>query len=425
MEIVIRADDDPDDITQPRGKQDWLAEPHGVWYPCTTGLWQPVWLEVLPSRYIAAVTWRPDQESGLIDCEVTLAGKSRTTEKIAVRLTLGDEVLAEQEVDVRSDRVRFAVHIDELANGVDRHRLFWSPETPNLVIAGLKILGAGDVIDQVGSYFGIRTVATKDGHFLLNGRPYFLRLVLEQGLWPESHLAAPSEAALRDEVELVKRLGFNGARLHQKIEDPRFLAWCDRLGLLVWEEMPSCYGFNTTSIVRLSREWADVIIRDRSHPSVVAWVPLNESWGVPDVGRCADQQSLALALVNLARALDGSRPVVSNDGWEHVDSDIWTVHDYAPDAGTLWRATVRATPSTRPCPAVGQGDILSWCPTSPERASRSCSPSSAGSESHRMRTTHGMPIRSCRPRTCTPTASPSWSRPSWPRPTCPGFATRS
>ncbi len=99
--------------------------------------------------------------------------------------------------------------------------------------------------------------------------------------------------------------------------------------------MPSCYGFNTTSVVRLSREWADVIIRDRSHPSVVAWVPLNESWGVPDVGRRADQQSLALALVNLARALDGSRPVVSNDGWEHVDSDIWTVHDYAPDASTL------------------------------------------------------------------------------------------
>ncbi len=218
VEIVIRAEDDPDDITQPRGKQDWLAEPHGVWYPRTTGLWQPVWLEVLPSRYIAAVTWRPDQESGLIDCEVTLAGKSRTTEQIAVRLTLGDEVLAEQEVAVRSDRVRFAVHIDELANGVDRHRLFWSPETPNLVSAGLKILGAGDVIDQVGSYFGIRTVGTKDGHFLLNGRPYFLRLVLEQGLWPESHLAAPSEAALRDEVELVKRLGLNGPGFTKRLK---------------------------------------------------------------------------------------------------------------------------------------------------------------------------------------------------------------
>jgi beta-galactosidase/beta-glucuronidase len=335
LEIVIRAEDDPEDISQPRGKQDWAVEPHGVWYPRTTGLWQPVWLEVLPSRYIAAVTWRPDPESGLIGCEVILAGKSRTTEQIAVHLTLEDEALAEQAVAVRSDRARFAIPLDRLANGVDRDRLFWSPEKPNLVNAKLELLGAGDVVDQVGSYFGIRTVGTKDGHFLLNGQPYFLRLVLEQGLWPESYLAAPSEAALRDEVELIKRLGFNGARLHQKIEDPRFLSFCDRLGLLVWEEMPSCYSFNATSVLRLSREWGDVVVRDRSHPSVVAWVPLNESWGVPDIRSRADQQSLALALVNLARALDGSRPVVSNDGWEHVDSDIWTVHDYTPDAGTL------------------------------------------------------------------------------------------
>jgi hypothetical protein len=156
-------------------------------------------------------------------------------------------------------------------------------------------------------------------------------MVLEQGIWPEGHLVAPSEEALRREVELVKRLGFNGARLHQKIEDPRFLKACDQLGLLVWEELPSCYTYNETSMVRLARQWTEVVTRDRSHPCVVCWVPLNESWGVPDLPLRQDQRNFARSLVHLTRALDDSRLVISNDGWEHLDSDIWTVHDYSPD----------------------------------------------------------------------------------------------
>ena len=294
LEIVIRAQDDPDDVSQPRGKQDWLAEPHGVWYPRTTGLWQPVWLEVLPTRYVASLTWRPDQENALIGCEVTLGGRPDGSERLVVHLAHGEEKLGHLEVAVQSERFSFKIELDALANGVDRDRLLWTPEHPNLVDATVDLFGPDGVrLDQVNSYFGIRTVGTRDGHFLLNGQPYFLRLVLEQGIWPESHLAAPSEMALRDEVELVKRLGFNGMRLHQKIEDPRLLSWCDRLGLLVWEEMPSCYAFNETSVIRLTREWSDVVVRDRNHPSVVVWVPLNESWGVPDIRSRPDQKSLA------------------------------------------------------------------------------------------------------------------------------------
>jgi hypothetical protein len=226
--------------------------------------------------------------------------------------------------------------VEQLRNGVDRSRLLWSPEAPNLIEVTVSLLdGNGARLDTVGSYVGIRSVATRDGHFLLNGSPYFLRMVLEQGIWPESHLAAPSMAALRHEVELVKQLGFNGVRVHQKIEDPRFLALCDRLGLLVWEEMPSCYAFSATSVRRLVHEWTEVIVRDRSHPCVVCWVPLNESWGVPDLLSRPDQRSLALALVHLTRALDGSRPVISNDGWEHLDSDILTIHDYSGEPEVL------------------------------------------------------------------------------------------
>ena len=170
LEIVIRAQDDADDISQPRGKQDWAAEPHGVWYPRTTGLWQPVWLELLPSRYVAAVSWRPDEERGLIGCEIILGGSPQAGERIGVHLAVGEEILADQEVAVRADRVCFEIGVGALANGVDRDRLFWAPEHPNLVHADVHLFGAGHaLVDQVKSYFGIRTIGLQDGHFLLNG----------------------------------------------------------------------------------------------------------------------------------------------------------------------------------------------------------------------------------------------------------------
>lgn len=336
IEIVIRAHDDPLDVTQPRGKQDWSAEPHGVWYPRTTGIWQPVWLERVPARHVAGLAWRVDLARGVVRCEAALVGKPSAGERLAVRLSAGGDLLAEQEAVTGGDTCRLEISIAALGNGVDRGRLLWSPESPVLVDADVRLLDAGrGVVDAVGSYLGLREVGTSGPHFLLNGRPYFLRLVLEQGLWPESHLAAPHDEAIRREVEHAKRMGFNGVRLHQKIEDPRFLACCDQLGLVVWEEMPSCYEFSPAAVTRLAREWSEAVLRDRSHPCIVCWVPLNESWGVPDLPARRDHRSLAQALVHLTRALDDTRPVVSNDGWEHLDSDVLTIHDYAPTGQEL------------------------------------------------------------------------------------------
>jgi hypothetical protein len=210
----------------------------------------------------------------------------------------------------------------------------WRPESPTLFDADV-VLRAGDLTDTVHSYVGFRRVSVRDNRFILNHNPYYQRLVLEQGYWPDSHLAAPDADALKREVELIKELGFTGLRLHQKIEDPRFLYWCDRLGLLVWEEMPSPHEFSDLAVDRLTREWAEAVRRDRSHPCVVAWVPLNESWGVPAIATSARQQSLATGLVHLTKALDPTRPVISNDGWEHTESDILTSHDYTPDGAAL------------------------------------------------------------------------------------------
>ena len=164
--------------------------------------------------------------------------------------------------------------------------------------------------------------------FVLNGRPYHMRLVLDQGYWPDSGLTAPDDKALRRDVELAKAMGFNGVRKHQKLEDPRYLYWADHLGLLVWEEMPSAYRFTEASVERVSREWAEAVKRDFSHPCVVAWVPFNESWGVPNLPDSANERHYVQALYHLTKTLDGTRPVIGNDGWESVATDMIGIHDY-------------------------------------------------------------------------------------------------
>jgi hypothetical protein len=162
---------------------------------------------------------------------------------------------------------------------------------------------------------------------MLNGRPYFLRMVLDQGYWRDSLMTATDEQ-LRADVELTKQLGFNGARKHQKIENPRWLYWCDVLGLLVWEEMPSPYRFTPTAVERVTKEWTEAIERDRSHPCIVAWVPFNESWGVPDLPSNPAHRDYVRALYYLTKTLDPTRPVIGNDGWEFVATDIVGIHDY-------------------------------------------------------------------------------------------------
>jgi hypothetical protein len=148
-------------------------------------------------------------------------------------------------------------------------------------------------------------------------------------------MTAPDDEALVRDILLAKELGFNGVRKHQKIECARYLYWADRLGLLVWEEMPSAYRYTTKSIERLNREWLDVIERDRSHPCIIAWVPFNESWGVPDLTQNSAQRHYVQALYHLTKSLDPSRPVVGNDGWESVATDIIGIHDYDPQPERL------------------------------------------------------------------------------------------
>jgi beta-galactosidase/beta-glucuronidase len=190
----------------------------------------------------------------------------------------------------------------------------WSPESPVLYDLIVRLVDAGGrELDRIDSYFGLRTVATRDGCVLLNGQPYVQRLVLDQGYFPGGWYTAASDADLRRDIELAKAFGFNGARKHQKIEDPRWLYWADRLGFLVWAEMPAFHKHSAQAEQRLLHELAAAIERDRDHPCVVAWVPMNESFGFRRPLQERVMATLLDGLYALAHQLDGTRPVVSND----------------------------------------------------------------------------------------------------------------
>lgn len=338
LDITVRAYDSATDLEQPRGKQDWEHEPHLIWYPRTTGIWQTVWLERLPPAHVEHVTFTPSLDRWEIEMRVTVAGQLRTPLVLRARLSCGEVLLAQDSYLVLGHVVHRRIALSDPGIDDSRNELLWSPASPTLIQVELELAGEdGSVIDRVHSYTALREISIQGDRVLLNGRAFRLRMVLDQGYWPETGMTAPDDTALRGDVELAKAMGFNGVRKHQKIEDPRYLYWADTLGLLVWEEMPSAYRFTAKSVRRLQREWAEVITRDASHPSVAAWVPFNESWGVPNLPNSAAERHYVQALYHLTKTLDPTRPVIGNDGWESIATDIIGIHDYDHDATRIAR----------------------------------------------------------------------------------------
>ncbi len=318
--IIVRAWDPSTDLSIPRGKQYWQPKSSGIFYTRTTGIWQPVWLEAVSPIHVEQLRITPDIDHSQVRIEPVLSRISPKT-LLYVSIYLDDKLQAQSQITCISNR---PVVVQKL----EGQRL-WSPERPALYNVHLEIVD-GTVVDKVDSYFGQRKVSVHNNQVYLNNSPYYLRLVLDQGYWPQSTLTPPSDEAIQYDIKMTKAFGLNGARKHQKVEDPRWLYWADKMGLLVWGEMANAHTYNETYAARFADEWQQIVARDYNHPCIVAWVPINESWGVPNILTDAAQQEHARAMYHLIRSLDATRPVVDNDGWEHTDAtDYMTLHDYA------------------------------------------------------------------------------------------------
>jgi beta-galactosidase/beta-glucuronidase len=339
--IVVRVED-RQDLTQPRGKQSWTGSPYGIDYYCTTGIWQTVWLEPVPQVRIETLRITPDVEEEILRVRVYLHAPAANWD-IEIDVLDGDQVVSSLHKNTTNAAAQLKIPMPNAR--------LWSPDDPHLYDVHVRLVQNGEVLDQVQSYAGMRSVELRNGEFLLNGKPVFLKMVLDQGYWPEGYMTAPTDEALRHDVELTKAMGFNGSRKHQKVEDPRWLYWCDKLGLLVWGEMANARAWSQEAEEMFIAEWRRVVQRDYNHPCVVTWVPINESWGVPEIDQGHVQQyAFVERAVSLTRFLDPYRPIIDNDGWEHTDvTDICTIHDYTA-TGAEMREKYRETNAGGPLP---------------------------------------------------------------------------
>lgn len=306
--ILISADDDHELLDKPSGKQSEKLESYGCMYTRTTGIWQSVWLEEVPDSYIKYAHLEPDVASSTLVCAVECA--SPKGELVAVAYYNGVEVgrastkaYAYNKLSVKLSEL----HLWEVGNG----RLY------DLVLT------MGD--DVVKSYFGMRSISLSDGMMYINGKPVFQRLILDQGFYPDGVYTAPTDAELEGDVLRSMAMGFNGARLHEKIFEPRFLYHCDKHGYIVWGEHGN-WGLDisgTNGYSDFIAEWVSAVRRDRSHPSIIGWCPLNET-------QKNQNNEFVRDLVMITRTLDPMRPVIDSSGWEHIEDicDIIDAHDY-------------------------------------------------------------------------------------------------
>lgn len=317
--LIVRAEDPPTNRFIPRGKQYWKEKSESIFYTRTSGIWQTVWLEATGDSYLSSVRIVPSMDGAVrFNARVARPADALTLRAI---VSFGDAEVARGEARAEGERV-------SLGLGVSDPRA-WEIGRGNLYDVTLELLRGTDVVDRVKTYYGYRQVSVDARGLQFNGRRLYLKMILDQGYWPESLLTPPSDEAIQFDIKTTQAMGFNGARKHQKVEDPRFLYWADRLGFLVSGEMANAYLYDEQYVSRFTREWLEVVERDVNHPSIIMWIPINESWGVPNL-RDVRQQMHLKANYMLTKSIDPTRLVIENDGWEHVDTtDLFGIHDYA------------------------------------------------------------------------------------------------
>ncbi len=334
--VVINAYDNTRDGMQPSGKQSESYDSHECFYTRTTGIWQTVWLEWVNEQYIDRVRYMPDASMSAVHVRVRADGGTGCTLRAETRF--GGEDTGWAETPMQTEWAELTVPVS------GGH--LWDIGQPNLYDVRLSLFNNGKKVDELCSYFGLRSVGFDGMRFMLNGRPVFQRLVLDQGFYPDGICTAPTDEALRRDIALSMAMGFNGARLHQKVFEARYLYHADHMGYLCWGEMGN-WGLNHTKTGALAaflKDWIPAMERDYSAPSIIGWCPFNETWDVAGRRQCDDVLRMAY---RVTRAIDPVRPCIDTSGNYHVETDIYDVHDYeqnpdvfrahyGPEAGAIY-----------------------------------------------------------------------------------------
>lgn len=324
-DITVCADDNLRSGRQPAGKQCMNYYSGGCSYTRTTGIWQTVWLEAVPASRIEKTKYTTVVSENMLTIEATTVNAHNKT--FIATVSFGGEYVISGAAPINGDNVRLQIELDG-----DVH--LWSPKHPELYDLDLYIMENGKTtLDHVRSYFGMRTVAYDDAahRFYINGESIFMRLILDQGFYPTGIYTAPSDSELIADIKRSMDMGFNGARLHQKIFEPRFIYHCDRMGYIVWDEHANwcCDLFAESAWQGYVPEWLSEMERDINSPAVIGWCPFNET-------QYNQNPWLIKAIYDITKAYDPTRPVIDCSGWKHVATDIVDAHDYDQDPKALY-----------------------------------------------------------------------------------------
>ncbi|MBY0010992.1 glycoside hydrolase family 2 protein [Paenibacillus typhae] len=323
--ITVNAEDDVRSGRQPRGKQSELFHSHGCDYTRTTGIWQTVWLEHVADKHLSDMKIIPDPDNACVHLEVNISGNAAGG-RVSASAQFAGAAAGVASALVSGPSVRLTLPLSQVH--------LWEPGNAKLYDLKLSLQYEGQECDAVDSYFGLRTVCLDGMAFRINGKSVFQRLVLDQGFYPDGIYTAPSDEDLRRDIEISMGLGFNGARLHEKMFEPRFLYWADQLGYLVWGEHAN-WGLNITTAEAVSQflpEWLEGMQRDFNHPALIGWCPFNETWDRDGVKQHNDVLQL---VYEVSKQMDPTRPVIDTSGNFHVVTDIFDLHDYDQNPETF------------------------------------------------------------------------------------------
>lgn len=320
--IVVKCVD-PLDNFNVRGKQSYKGERFECWYIPTTGIWQSVWLEYFDKDYIDSYSLFTDIDKPCVYGSVKI--EKGIANKLSITISYKNKIIKEHEIEIKDKNGKFEIPFDNIID-------LWTIENPNLYNVKMELYKDEKILDSATTRVGFRKVSVENGQICLNHKPLYQKLILDQGYWKESSITPPSIEALKEDIIKSKEMGFNGARKHQKFEDPYFYYYAEELGFLVWCEMPSAYNFCETEIHNVTNEWLEILTVAKNFTSVISYVVLNESWGVGNILNDKKTQSFATGLYHLTKSIDDTRLISVNDGWENLSfSDFYSIHDYAYD----------------------------------------------------------------------------------------------